>query len=470
MTEAISFSSLPHDTLLNIWSNFTAPQLCLTRLVCRLLQKMIDEPNENPLWRGLALRTGLRPMTPEKDKDQTYQTYLQKNWKFCLLNETSAECFTPTILHRIRAAIRSGHEAIVLTSLDRWKKQPLLWTNVYKFALESIKARLKVSFLNLMLLYQNWTLNEGSNKEAMKVLFFQIALRGDDVMMLGLVTINIHKTFLSNPDIAQAFDLSASQGHLKVLTLLLGSYPDAILPTTVDGAYHQALVFSPCSETTEFLRTKASVEAQKREKESLINFYKTQFCTNWLELPPPILRQRAEFYLKQDGFFENLNDAQRQNILKALIVLSGPGILQLFMVHPQFAPLIAANIDPLTKVMIDVRESNEWYTVEVLISFLKTLEKAAPQGTRDFKSYAAAVVWATIVSGRDDFIQPFVQNFPGLIPANLVPRFLAAAQNSSSGNVYEQLVAGGGFEEMEWFCKYVKNEQSYDLPFEDNHL
>ncbi|HEX2579625.1 MAG TPA: F-box protein [Rhabdochlamydiaceae bacterium] len=453
MTEALLLS-LPRDTLLNICSNFTAPQLSLTRLVCRLLQEIIDETTQNPLWKDLALREGLRPMTTEEKNSQTYQTYLQKNWKFCLLNKTPAECLTPRLLYRIRAAIRSGHTTLVCQSLDRWEKQSILWKVAYEFASESIDARLGDPFLKLISPNKCWSLQGHPKEEMMGVLFIQTALRGEYAMMKGLLDLHLKKSCLIRQGFfVHAFYLSASRGDVKMLQLLLNSSPNPFSQNTVDRAYSETIVFSPHPEATEFLRAKASTKAQQQEKDVLVDFYKNQFCTAESELSSTILQQRAEFYLKQDGFFDSLNDAQKKNIIKRLKKCSNCATFQLFMTHPQFAPLIAADKELLIILMRDVYDFNEWYTIESLISFLKTLEKAPPHGKRDFKSYAAAIVWSALIFGRDDFIKSFVQNFTGLIPADLIPLFLEAALNSSD-DVPKLLKVGSDFKEFHWFCKF----------------
>ncbi|HEX4840215.1 MAG TPA: F-box-like domain-containing protein [Rhabdochlamydiaceae bacterium] len=459
MTEALLLS-LPCDPLLHICSYFTAPELCLTRLVCSKLQAMIDATNQNPLWKNLTLREGLRSMTPEENKSQTYQAYLQKNWKFCLLKKLPADCFTPTLLNRIRAAIRLGHETIVCQSIDRWKKQPLLQKNAKPLALEAVDTHLTVSFNTLFSLYESWRGDGWRSGQGMyfRHLFAQTALRGQLEVMKTLV--GLKTSFLSMTEIVRAFYFSASRGDLTMLRFLLDGYSDFISPTTVDSAYCQAVVFSPCSQTIEFLRTKASTKAQNKEKDLLANEYKNQFCTDWSKLS--VITLRAEFYLQQDGFFDSLNSEEKKGILKGLKECFCSEVWQLFITHPQFVLLIAADKDALHAVMDDAQSYNACYTVEALISFLKTLEKAEPQEKRNFESCAAKILQSTIFSGRDDFIQLFAQNFPTLFPADLVHCFVAAAQNSADLDPFrliEKLSASCN-EKMGWFFKSSECEEN----------
>jgi len=445
MTEALLLS-LHRDPLLHICSYFTAPELCLTRLVCSHLQQMIDATNQNPLWENLLLQEQLRPMTSEETNSQTYQNYLQKNWKFCLLKKLPADCFSLTLLNRIRAAIHSGHERIVCQSIDRWKEQRLLRKNAYQLALESIDMRLTASFNMLLSCHKSGRLPNA----VLRTLFVRTALRGQHEMMNSLVDGQI--SFLSMTEIVYAFYSSASRGDLTMLCFLLDNYSNFISPITVDSAYCQAVVFSPCFETIEFLRIKASTEAQNKEKDQLVNEYKTQFCTDWSEIFVIILR--ANFYLRQDGFFDSLNNAEKKGLLKELKECLCSEVWQLFITHPQFALLIAADECTLNVAMTDIYNFNKNYTVEALISFLKTLEKVVPQGKRNFESYAAGVLWSTTFSGRDDFIQLFAQNFPTLFPADLVPCVVATAQTSSYPELYQQLFVGCN-EKMGWFFKFI---------------
>ncbi len=466
-TGPLTLVQLDRDPLIGIFADesLTALDLCTSRLVCQIFQLTIDSTEQNPIWMNIAIREGLHLLTPEEKNTETHQQHVQKNWSFCLLRQKAAEPTPPPltqgILDRISAAIRLGHSGVSCQCLDTWKRDDRLRQQSHELAMEAIDAGQFDPFIKLLSRHKNWIISAaGGNKNG----FMQTALRGRVDMMDVYISI-LHKKepFLSTKELLHAFYFAASRGDFTMLKYLLDSYPETFTQKQFDSAYFQALVFSPSSETIEFLRSKASAEIQKKTRESLEEFYKNQFCDGWLQLDPISLLLRAEFYLAQSGFFQNLTEAQRNKIVKGLKACHSSELLCLFISHSEFSSLIAADQSVLHVIMTDIFHFRDRYPTAALIPFLTKIKRAHEEAV--FKSYAASLLYSSMTSGKVEFLEAFVKHFPELIPEDLFPLFLEMAKSrrdtdGKDNNAHIRLidVCKERPQEMGWFLKSLSYE------------
>lgn len=466
-TGPLTLVQLDRDPLIGIFSDesLKAPDLCTSRLVCQKFQLTIDSKEQNPIWMNIAIREGLHLLTPEEKNTQPHQQHVQRNWSFCLLRQNAAQPTPPPltqgILDRISAAIRLGHSGVSCQCLDAWKRDDRLRRHSYELAMQAIDAGQSAPFFTLLSRHKSWIkCAAGGHKNG----FMQTALRGRTDMMHVYVSILHEKEpFLSTKEILHAFYFAASRGDLMMLKYLLDSYPEIFTLKQFDSAYLQALVFSPSSETIEFLRSKASDEIQKRTRESLEEFYKNQFCDGWLHLDSTILLLRAEFYLAQTGFFQNLTEIQRNRIVKGLKACHCSELLCLFISHSEFSSLIAADQTVLHVIMTDIFHFRDRYPTAALIPFLTKIKQAHEEAA--FRSYAANLLYSSMTSGKVEFLEAFVEHFPALIPSDIFPLFLEMAKahrdtdgKDNTAHICLIEVCKERPQEMGWFLKSISYE------------
>lgn len=118
----MTLSSLPTDASVRILTAppINAQTLCSMRLVCRNFKEVIDDESpQNPIWKVLSLREGLREMTTEERDSQTYQKFYQRNWIFIQLTIPgkipTKDCGTwnHRFISILQRALRLGHQTLV---------------------------------------------------------------------------------------------------------------------------------------------------------------------------------------------------------------------------------------------------------------------------------------------------------------------------------------------------------------------